>query len=475
MRALSFIEIILTVFMLISCNEDFLQLEPISSISEGKYYQNEDQINGALIATYSRFGGLAHEFVTLAGFRSDNFQFWQYSERAYAANDWSQWRSGLWEGLFNMVFRANQVINNLEDLDEQDFETNKSQYEAEARFLRGYAYFWLVRCYGQLPIVTGALSMDEALDMPRSPISDVYTMIEEDLQFAVSNLEGDSHKGIANKYVAEAILARVYIMQSGYPVNTDKYNEAIPLLEDIIQNGGYELEDNYADIFTLEGENGPEVLWSAVCDDDQKGRQHSEDHMLDPNAGPNHHSYGEYQTGENDFDRSDLWLSFEEGDSRKEVSVATTGFTSDWVEWTGLWCKKYLYGYVQGIGWTSDYIFVRYANILLLYAESLHKTGHSSIIEDKWGIVNRIRNRADLSDVSASDGDFMDILMTERRHEFIWEGVRWFDLVRTNTFVEELKKVRHDNAADYWKFLPIPKVEMDKMAGQWENNEGYPW
>lgn len=67
----------------------------------------------------------------------------------------------------------------------------------------------------------------------------------------------------------------------------------------------------------------------------------------------------------------------------------------------------------------------------------------------------------------------MDILLEERRHEFVWEGVRWLDLSRTNTYVKELKKVQRSDVADFWKYLPIPVSEMDKMGDKWENNEGY--
>lgn len=170
-------------------------------------------------------------------------------------------------------------------------------------------------------------------------------------------------------------------MQSGYPVNEDKYNDAIPLLEDIIKSGKYELEENYADIFTLEGEKGPEVIWSAIMDSDTKGKRHYSGYMLDPNAGRLSHSEAEFATGEDPI-LGNLWLSFEPNDSRRDVSLDSLAQGDD-----GIWQKmitdsKYKYGFLPGIGWTSDYIFVRYANILLFYAEVLHQTGHASIIED---------------------------------------------------------------------------------------------
>jgi len=465
---------VLIVFTVASCSEDFLDKKPVSSPSEKGYYEDENQIEGSVVAAYDQFIDLADNLALFQDYRSDNFYYWQYEGHAFANNSWETWGTGLWSGLYQLVFRANKTINALEEVEID----NESKYEAEARFLRGYAYFWLVRGYGKLPLVTEELGRQEAMDKPRSPVADVYTQIENDLQFAVDNLPPESPKGKANKYVAEAILARAYIMQSGYPVNADKYGDAKPLLEDIIQNGGYELEENFEDIFTLEGENGPEIIWSAVMDGNPKGNQHDDDtELLHPNAGGRSLILGEYQVGGNNNSKSDIWLSFEEGDIRRDASIDTIGINNTGQTWKRLDIAKYEYGHVPAVGWTSDYILCRYANILLLYAETLHKTGGGEGVtgEDKWELLNRIRDRAELEDVSSSDGDFMEILLKERRHEFVYEGVRWSDLVRTNTFVEELKKVRHDNAQDFWKYLPIPKVEMDKMAGKWENNDGYDW
>lgn len=453
--------------VLSSCNNDFLNRNPLSSPNTGNYYQNESQIEGALIAAYDQLGNLAGEFVTINEFKSDNFQYWQYIESAYANNTYDRWESGLWLGLYQLVFRANQVINHVDNIESQE----KNRFLGEARFIRGLAYFWLVRCYGEVPIVTGDSTLDGALNMSRASISDVYALVEDDFQFAVDNLPEESSKGRANKYVVEAELARAYIMQSGYPVNEDKLNEAIPLLEDIINSGKYRLEENYADIFTLEGENGPEVIWSAVMDANPNGNRHREAYLLDQFAGARSICDPEFAEGEDPL-LGNLWLSFESEDQRRDVSLDTAGLNNVGNTLKQMNNAKYRYGHVQGFGWTSDYIFTRYANVLLLYAEILHKTDHISVIGNKWDIVNRIRNRAGLENVS-EDANFMEILLNERRHEFVWEAVRWFDLVRTNTFVEELKKVQHDNAADFWKYLPIPIDELEKMGGLWENNEGY--
>lgn len=457
---------IFSFIILIGCGEDFLQRAPLSAPNVANYYQDENQIEGALVAAYSQFASIASQLQTYADFKSDNFKYYQYVQYSYSTNNYDRWESPLWSSLFRLIFRSNQVINYVpEGID------NADQYVAEARFLRAYAYFWLVRCYGMVPIVTTPLTRDEAINMERDSEENVYLQIENDLMFSIENLPLDNPLGRANKYVAEAVLAKAFIAQSGYPLNNNRYEDAIPLLEDIIQNSKYQLENNYADIFNLQGEKGAEIIWSAIMDSDQKGKKHSDDYLLDPNAGVRALCEPEFAKGEDPL-LGNLWLSFEDGDIRRDVSLDSVSQGSDGIWQNQVTCAKYKYGYESGIGWTSDYIFIRYANILLLYAEVLHQTGHSSIIGDKWSIVNSIRNRAGLPDADQSL-NFMEILLEERRHEFIWEGVRWFDLVRTNTFIEKLKHIGKENVADFWKYMPIPVSEMDKMSKIWENNDGY--
>lgn len=462
--------VILLITLTVSC-KDFLVQNSISNLSTGNYYKNEKQIKGSIVAIYDRLYDSALEFVRVNGFRSDNFKHRQYQEHALSANTFGVWPLQIWGDLYNLIFRCNKTINSLSKVEID----NEDQYEAQAKFVRGYSYFWLVRLYGKLPLVTEKLSKEESLNIPRSPVSDVYAQIEKDLKFAVNNLPTDVHTtGKANKYVAEAILAKVYVMESGYPVNKHKYAMAIPLLEDIIQSGVYKLDESYSSIFTLEGERSSrEVMFSAIMDANEKGNQHSVRYFLNPHGLPVRPDvHAEYKKG-GDPVAGELWHSFEKGDVRRDVSLDTTGINNLGNRINVINNTKYDYGYVPGIGWTSDYILLRYANILLLYAEAIHATGKSSIIQDPWGIINRIRNRAGLNDISVNQGNFQDILMRERRHEFIWEGERWFDLVRTNTFVEALKKVQHKNAADYWKYLPIPLREMDIMGNVWQQNKGY--
>lgn len=460
------IGIALSLMTLSSCGDDFLNRSPLSAPNVANYYQDESQIEGGVVAAYSQFAALASQLQTFEEFKSDNFKYYQYVEYAYSNNNYSGWESPLWSSLYQLIFRSNQVINNIPENME-----NADRYIAEATFLRAYAFSWLVRAYGPVPIVLTPITREEAIQMKRNSEEEVYNQIENDLKYSIDHLPDIGPLGRANKHVAKAILAKAYIAQSGYPLNKNKYKEVLPLLEDIIKSNKYKLEEKYSDIFNLKGEKGDEIMWSAIMDGDQKGKQHSDQYLLDPNAGVRALCEPEFAKGEDPL-LGNLWLSFEKGDSRRDVSLDTISQGSDGIWQKQITCAKYKYGYETGIGWTSDYIFLRYANVLLLYAEAVHQTGHKSIIGSEWEIVNNIRKRAGLGDAD-SNLDFMDVLIEERRHEFVWEGVRWFDLVRTNTFIEKLKHVGKVNAADYWKYLPIPVSEMDKMGGIWENNEGY--
>lgn len=167
-------------------------MAPLSYPNEANYYQDESQIEGAMTAAYSQFSSMANNLVSYVDFKSDNFKYSQYYEYSYSFNSYNEWVPLLWNNLFQLVFRSNQVILNMpEDIE------NEIQYLAEARFLRGYAYFGLVRACGNVPLVTKKLSREEAINMPRESVSDIYAFIESDLQFAVENLPEDAPMGKA--------------------------------------------------------------------------------------------------------------------------------------------------------------------------------------------------------------------------------------------------------------------------------------
>jgi hypothetical protein len=459
--------------LLSSCGNNFLARTPISQVSEADYFKTLDQIKGALIAVYEQLDVLAPEFVTLSIFKSDNFRFSSKIGHSYSFNDYSRNPSPLWANLYKLIYRSNLVIDKSKNVKFNN-ETKKKQYVGEARFLRGFAYFWLVRTFGKVPIVTKILTREEAVKVPRSPVTKVYDQIEKDLKFANNSLPENSEIGRVNKYVAEAMLAKVYIMESGYPVKRNKYKDAIPLLEDVIKSGKYKFDKNYADIFTLKGQSGSEILWSVVMSPSSKGPHHSPQFMIDTHGlrgGTQPFLSPEVAPGENPK-LGDLWLSFKSGDIRKYVSLDSVGVNSTGDTLHLIANAKYRYGYVRGIGYTSDYILMRYANVLLLYAEALNHTNHASIIGNKWDIINRIRNRAGLPDVSTRT-NFENTLLKEKRHEFVWENTRWFDLLRTNTFVKALKRVGHSNTNKNWRYVAIPENQIEIMKEIWSQNPGF--
>ena len=160
-----------------------------------------------------------------------------------------------WENYYKAIFRCNSIIKN-ENVTQWDSEVGKGLVVGQARALRAILYFDLARLFGDVPLVL----VPTEDNVPRTPAAEVYKAIFEDLKYAAENIPADafpvasnsSNDGRISKYAAEAMLARVYLYYTGYYGEENEActkQDAIDALEDVIENGGYELETNYADLF----------------------------------------------------------------------------------------------------------------------------------------------------------------------------------------------------------------------------------
>ncbi len=160
-----------------------------------------------------------------------------------------------WTNYYNAIFRCNKIIAN-EDVTDWGTEADKGRVTGQARALRAILYFDLARMFGDVPLLTGPSKENIA----RTPAAEVYKVIFNDLKYAAANIQADafplsareSNDGHITKYAAEALLARAYLYYTGYYGTENEActkQEAIDALNDVIQNGGYELEPDYADLF----------------------------------------------------------------------------------------------------------------------------------------------------------------------------------------------------------------------------------
>ncbi|NBC24623.1 MAG: RagB/SusD family nutrient uptake outer membrane protein [Bacteroidetes bacterium] len=445
----------LLLFLLAGCSDEFLDLAPQSEANANDFFQTAEDFNNAVIATYGSMQSYVGNYFELSEWRSDNLlldaptsgtqdrynidQFVETSANGIVLDVWSR--------LYRGISRANEVIARI---DGTDFDPLlQQQYEGEARFIRALSYFDLLRFYGGVPLILEPVSPEEASTIGRSSVADVYAAIEEDLQFAATNLPNSyvtSELGRATSDAANALLGKVLLTQQ-------KFSDAITALN-AVQNA--QLLDDVSDVFSIDNEMNREIIFAIRFNKDVEGEGH-----------------GHW------FAVSDLSISplrfngaFEAGDEREAMATHSQSgnlfiinkFADD------------LSGSTNKIG--TDFIILRYADVLLMLAEAHNGQGYVPDGE-AFTYLNQVRERAGLAPLTSTDlperDSFTAQIAKERRAEFALEGHRWFDLVRLGLAKARISENANITIQDYQRLFPIPQSEIEKMnnASIFPQNEGY--
>jgi hypothetical protein len=371
-------------------------------------------------------------------------------------------------------------------------ETLRARFEAEAKFLRALLYFDMVKWFGKLPLIDTFVSPTEALNIERSPVEDVYNLIISDLEFAMNNLPdayGAADKGRATSFAAKGLLARVYLTRSGpelHPdgpcLGTNEYDQALALLNEIIESGQFAMLDNYADVFAYDNEDNAEIVWDfhylsgglgvgalypTAFYDEAWARINLGFAGGNPPDGPKRVS-------------DDLLNSYEPNDTRMEASVLQGYVNEEGDTVNAIFFDKFINAEQAGgdrFDWPINYPFLRYTDVLLMKAECILQ-GASGTQSEVDAIVNEVRARAGLGPVANVT---LDMLLEERRKEFAAESLRWDDLVRTGRVLEVMNAwiAEEDNANQMQTvtendiIYPIPQDQLDVKQGLYEQNPGY--
>ena len=483
--------IVTTIFstVAVSCSDDFVDRPIEYSIDSENYFNSKSDYDNALIAAYdllqtTYLNALLGEIAsdnTLAGgeSQSDTPGFQQVDKMVHTPVNSNL--KNLWDWMFAGVQRANYI---LEFKDKTDFQ-GKNQVIAEARFLRAYYHFELVKWFGGIPMKGDArFSPGDEKKIPRSSVAEVYVSIEADLIFAADNLAATAaQKGRATKGAALALLGKAYLYQN-------KYAPAATTFDRLITASPYSLVTDYNSIFENEGENGVESVFEVQYTDVEGAGfgclQCSEGNVAVGFSGPRNYS-GDLFTSGFSFNVPTLKIvnAFEVGDRRKAVAIldieawaTSSGATfGKGYEHTGYFNRKYIprkrRTEAQGdlnLTNPNNYRAIRYADVLLMAAEANSRGGISDA--KARGYLNQIRRRAfgDLNhDISASGVALTDFILAERRVELAGEGHRFFDLVRTGKAAQEIIGFK----AAKNELFPIPFEEIQFAGGNWTQNPGY--
>lgn len=490
------------------CNK-ILKEDPKATLTPANYYKTQSDLDAAVNAMYivlARDGSWGVIYRNTSYFGSDDYttdpglnkQDFRDFDRL-SAGDTNSNLTAQWNGPWACIYQANNVLVNAPKVNSTDDLKNASM--AQAYFLRGICYYYLVRTFGPVPLILG--TVDPNSKPPRADVASVYASIISDLQTAKKMLGTDKVQGKPNTYSASGILADVYQTMAGWPLNqTSNYALAAAEANIVIQAGVYDVNTPYDKVFSTN--NSSESMFA-----------------LQYNVGaslPNR-AYGATVTplDEVAIDGSSGWddiypeINFFKNApkcTRTDLTFYTTlkirnadGKTFTLYPWNDPhthaqhpYYAKYRSGLNgDGVNETATTInsiqpstnkafdVLRYPEVLLDYAESSDMAG-SGPTPASYEAINKVRRRAGEPDLTPglSQIAFRDSVVYERAYEFAGEfGMRWFDIVRLQMLPAIIAgRDPSENsipsgvvvANKYW--APIPYEDII-LSPQWKQNPGY--
>jgi hypothetical protein len=490
------VALVLLTLGLYSCTDKFLDEEENYLIDSEGYFNSEDDYYMALVGAYdllqatyvnNLLGEIASD-NTLCGGESatDVVGFQQIDDMTHTPVNANL--RDIWNWMFAGVKRTNYFLEFQNNI---DFD-GRVQMVAEVRFLRAYFHFELVKWFGGIPVKDYANALEgggkrfspgDETSIPRYSVEEVYALIESDLIFAANNLDYTTPQvGRVTKGAAQALLGKAYLYQ-------DKFSDAATVLGNLIDNGPYQLVDDYSEIFENDGENGVESVFEVQYSDGEGAGfdclQCSEGNVAVGFMGIRNHTGPTYDSGYSfNVPTQEAYDNFDNDDTRKDVSILdivawaeeTEATYVEGYEHTGFYNRKYLPRKGdqnigdQNLTNPNNYRAIRYADVLLMAAEANNR---GNLDETKaLAYLNQVRERAfgDSSHNSSATGAALtDAILDERRHELLGEGHRFFDLVRTGRAAQAIEGF----VAGKHELFPIPFQEIQFSAGNWDQNPNY--
>ena len=450
------IAIALLGFSFSSCS-DFLEQNPQTDLSENDFYKTADDILSAVNGVYSSLqeGDIYGNWYVFGEIPSDNTRN-QLSGSVTTQNEFDQFYidtqnsmiANFWKAAYKVINRTNTVLGRIDGIEINTELANR--YKLECKFIRALMYFNLVRVYGDVPLVLKEISISESYDILREPKENVYNQIIADLKEAqdLPVSYSTAEDGRATQGAAKALLANVYM-------TLHKYAEAETILAEIINSGRYSLLENtpgslnidgYKNVFSPVNHNSKEGIFEIQFLKGGYGEGSNYANNFAPeNSGTNVVAVG--GTGGNNIPEMDIYNAYEEGDLRRDFSMSLGYYdnrkNNEWVE--SRYVCKFMDVPYQNNDASNNYPVIRYADVILMYAEALNQNGKTA---EACKYLNMTRRRGfgyqttETSPVDLQTTDkaqFALMVEQERRVELAFENHRWFDLIRTGRAVEVMR------------------------------------
>lgn len=451
MRNIIIIAFISIGIALAACN--VLDVRPQSAIPAEDAFKDKGGIERGILGAYIPFQYLSYygrSYLILSDLAADNLDLTGNTTGEYVEVDNNNILpengtiGNIWASAYESINNANNVIAKVPQMaDMTDDEKNVAL--GELYFIRALNYFNLLNYFGAVPIKLTPTVGTGGVNIPRNPVNEVYDQIVDDLEFAETNLPASTVKVRASKYAAKALLARVHLYNKNYA-------EASVKATDVIDNGGYQLLNDYSQIFK---DGSAESIFEIDFVVLARNRIAEQNFPLTLN--------GKREVAPS----SGIVSAYEPDDQRflKSLAFDSTNFNPQTLQ--GL--EPYAIKYSDLATGAQNVIVLRLAEMYLIRAEAQAELeGSVTAIQAD---LNKIRDRADLT--GSTTNSYTNLLLEierERRVEFAFEGQRWFDLVRTGRATAILPNVTTVNKT----LFPIPLSEiLTNTNPDMKQNPGY--
>lgn len=527
--------ILLVIFSLSSCKKALME-KPFSFLSPENFYKNENDaktaINGVYSALYT-YDLYLQPIWNLTMLDDDHVSGtdW-FLGTSGAGNPQGYWGvDGPWVGFYTIISRANTVLENIEPLNQNIDNDIKNRILGEAYFLRGWSYFQLVQLYGGVPLRLASLSKESDINKPRASVIEVYNTVFSDLKKAETLLFPAGHPkageaGRVTRGVAKGFLAKAYLTLASCAVNSGNvtvrggqdngnYSYAKTAVKgyegvdakqyfglardkamEVIQSKEYSLFTSWKTLWSKSGRNNTEHMWQIQS-------------MSGSSFVNNLHNYF---SALSTFGRGAVWATnnhyndYEDADLRALDGIAHNYTTNTGVRYFYPSSQAALYRVVNGLTYNNNgttdnrayvikyadvteptlansdahYPIMRYAEILLIYAEAANEANGAPTTE-AYAQLNAIRSRskATLAPAGMNLEQFRSYVLAERARELLFEGIRRFDLMRWNVYLQVMNRISagQNNISKVRSqrnlLLPIPLGELNSNQAIRENNPGW--
>jgi hypothetical protein len=521
-----------SIFLLIACQDDFLNEVPTNVAkpeailvnkngaqvyTNGAYTATRDAISSGMPGWLNIWGVLGADEIVVPGWS----RFIPIYMHSIAPSN--QDIETLWQRLYVSLGKVNSVVDRVGAMTEdQILPTDRDKLVAEARFLRAIINFALVSSWENVPLIKNESISFDNLDVFQASPLEVYKFIEADLIFAKEHLESSQGGGRATKGAAQALLGKVYLQMTGHPIKDEAYFEKAEVeLKEVIYSGTYELMTYYPDIFTEENEQNQEIIFSFGFD----GPGMDQGSGLGTLYGPPIKTSEGGASGNNWFvnlglsgtdgvpnwrvrPNGPLWKKgglrkadnafaqpYSEDDIRSRNNISKIknnkqdkNKISNWPESLMFGPARFFKAYdidnwkpwkwhnIRNSNWGNDTpideIYIRYADVLLMYAEALN--GQDKLTQDDADMtINLLRARARVWPDEVKTGVAADLvvgtkqhnkdeILSERRKELCFEGWRRNDLVRNGVYYEAINV-----SQDTWSNGGNPKTQFNADEIRW--------